>query len=78
MCADLVAGQGGEVGHAVPRSQIVGDIIPIDHGDGCVWELNVEANAEHRWPVIWHGDEAAEIDGARYAHKAYVLLTAQI
>ncbi len=78
LSADLLAGHGGEVGHAMPHSQIVGNINFVDHDDGCLRELNVEAHAERRWPVIRPGDEAAEIDGARYMHKAYVLLTAQI
>ncbi len=62
----------------MPRCQIVGNVIPVDHGNGDLQDLKVEAVAEHCWSIGWHRDEATEINGARNVHEAYVLLTAQI
>jgi hypothetical protein len=53
----LFAGEHHQVGYTVPSSQVIGNIVAVQHGNGCLWELEVESNAKNHWPIIWDGDE---------------------
>ncbi len=54
---NFITGEHRQVGYAVPSSQVIGNVVAVRHGNGCLWELKVESNAENRWPVTWDGDE---------------------
>ncbi len=44
---NFIAGECHQVGYAMPSSQVIGNVVAVRHGNGRLWELEVEYNAEN-------------------------------
>ncbi len=62
----------------MPRGEIIGHVVPVEHGDCHLGKLEIKANTQRHGLVHRHGNKASEIDGAGDVDKVHILLTSEI
>ncbi len=77
MHANVLAGECGEVSHAVPCHEVVG-YNSVEHGNCHLGALKIKRNMQPCGPVHRHGNKTSGIDSAGDMDKAYILLMAEI
>jgi hypothetical protein len=73
-CTNLLTGEHQQIGGAMPRSYIIGNIIAICHTNGRLSKLEIESNSKSCWPINLDDDEPREINQACNAKDVNVLL----